>query len=187
MERAPLTDVRARLDRLSEAQDVFDGAMSLWVFDKQSTLQKVQHALKYENRPRYGLALGKLLGRAYSVEYPDPDGVIPIPLHRLRHLERGYNQSEMLARGVASALECPCRPELLSRPRPTRSQTGLSREERWKNVRDAFSAESECAGGQWLIVDDVLTTGSTAMAVAQSLLDRGARSLYLGTLGLARR
>lgn len=187
LERASATDVAARLDRLSVSTDAIEGAMALWVFDKESTLQDVQHALKYKNRPRYGVPLGRLVGRAFSESHPGPDGVIPIPLHPVRRLERGYNQSRMLAEGAADALDCPCRPDLLARPHPTQSQTGLSREERWRNVRDAFSADGECAGGRWLLVDDVLTTGSTAVAAAQTLAEAGAESIDLATLGLARR
>jgi predicted amidophosphoribosyltransferase len=126
------------------------------------------------------------MGTAFAEKYPPPDGVVPMPLHYTRQLERGYNQSKTLAEGAAEALECPCRPGLLARPAPTRSQTGLSREERWRNVRDAFTAAPECAGGQWLIIDDVLTTGSTAVAAAQTLVEAGAEPPYLMTLGLAR-
>ncbi len=186
LERAPTMGVAARLDRLPVGQGVFDGALALWVFDKAGTLQAVQHALKYGNRPRYGVPLGRLLGQEYQNTHPRPDGVVPIPLHHTRRLERGYNQSAMLAEGVADALECPCRPELLDRPHPTRSQAHLSRKERWRNVRNAFSAHPACADGRWLLVDDVLTTGSTAVAAAQTLADNGATSLSLATLALAR-
>jgi ComF family protein len=178
--------VGARLDRLPAGRGIFEKAFTLWVFDKEGTLQAAQHAFKYGNRPRYGVALGRLLGNAYAEEAAVPDGVVPIPLHRTRELERGYNQAEMLGEGVADALGCPLRPDLLSRPHPTRSQTNLSRKERWQNVHDAFSADPACANGHWLIVDDVLTTGSTVVAAAQTLSEAGADTLSLATLALAR-
>ncbi|MEF8865472.1 MAG: ComF family protein [Salinibacter sp.] len=184
--RAPEMGVAARLDRLPVGGGVFDGALALWVFDKGGTLQAVQHALKYQNRPRYGVPLGRLMGTAFADRYPAPDGVVPVPLHRTRRLERGYNQSAPLAEGAAEALGCPDCPGLLTRPHPTRSQTGLSRAERWQNVRDSFSADPAAAEGRWLLVDDVLTTGSTAVAAGQTLADAGADALYLMTLGLAR-
>jgi len=186
MERAPTMGVAARLDRLPAGQGLFEHALALWVFDKGGTLQAVQHAFKYNNRPRYGVALGRLVGLAYDEDGPAPDGVVPIPLHRTRELERGYNQSRMLGEGVADALDCPLRDNLLARPRPTRSQTNLSREERWKNVRDAFAADADCADGHWLVVDDVLTTGSTAVAAGLTLTNAGADAVSLATLALAR-
>lgn len=186
MERAPTMGVAARLDRLPTGQGIFDHALALWVFDKGGTLQAVQHAFKYGNRPRYGVALGRLVGSAYEAEAELPDGVVPIPLHRTRELERGYNQARMLAQGVADTLDRPLRDDLLSRPRPTRSQTNLSREERWKNVRGAFAADEASAGNRWLLVDDVLTTGSTAVAAALTLTDADADAVSLATLALAR-
>jgi len=186
MERAPTMGVAARLDRLPTGRGIFEETLALWVFDKAGTLQAVQHAFKYGNRPRYGVALGRLVGSAYADTAPTPDGVVPIPLHRTRELERGYNQAQMLAEGVSEALDCPLRNDLLSRPHPTRSQTNLSREERWKNVRDAFDADPACTDGYWLLVDDVLTTGSTAVAAALTLTDAGADAVSLATLALAR-
>ena len=186
MERAPRMGVAARLDRLPTGRGLFEHALALWVFDKGGTLQSVQHAFKYGNRPRYGIALGRLVGSAYADEANSPDGVVPVPLHRTRELERGYNQSRMLGKGVADALDCPLRDDLLTRPQPTLSQTNLSREERWKNVRDAFAADSDCNDGHWLLVDDVLTTGSTAVAAGLTLTSAGADAVSLATLALAR-
>ncbi len=186
MERAPPMGVAARLDRLPAGRGIFEHALALWVFDRGGTLQTVQHAVKYGDRPRYGVALGRLIGSTYAKEEGPPDGVVPIPLHHTRRLERGYNQSRMLAQGVAETLDRPLRPDLLSRPYPTRPQTHLSREERWQNVHDAFEADPAAADGHWLLVDDVLTTGSTAVAAAQTLTQTGADAVSLATLALAR-
>ncbi|WP_233992536.1 ComF family protein [Salinibacter altiplanensis] len=186
LERAPEMEVAARLDRLPAGKGVFEGAFALWIFDKGGTLQAVQHALKYQNRPHYGVPLGRLMGEAFAERHPIPEGVVPVPLHRTRRLERGYNQSATLAEGAGEALGCSDRPDLLTRPHPTRSQTGLDREARWRNVRDAFAADPAAAHGHWLLVDDVLTTGSTAVAAGETLAEAGAEALYLMTLGLAR-
>ena len=187
LERARPTEVAARLGRLPTGGRDIERAHALWVFDKGGTLQAVQHALKYENRPRYGVPLGRLMGAAYVEHHPSPDGVVPLPLHRTRRLERGYNQSIPLAEGAAARLECPCRPALLRRPHPTRSQTGLSRQARCANVQEAFRAAPACAEGRWLLVDDVLTTGSTVAAAARALRAAGAEAASVLTLGVARR
>lgn len=186
LERAPTMAVAARLDRLPFGRGAFAHWLALWIFDRGGTLQAVQHALKYGDRPRYGVELGRLLGTAYGEEALLPDGVIPVPLHRTRRLERGYNQSHMLGKGVAAALDCPLRADLLDRPVPTRPQTNLSREQRWQNVHDAFSADPACADGHWLLVDDVLTTGATVAAAGRTLLTAGAETVSLATLALAR-
>lgn len=187
LERTPEEAVAARLDRLPTGRSVFSHWKALWLFDRGGTLQAIQHALKYGDRPRYGIELGRLLGAAYAETAPAPDGVVPIPLHRTRRLERGYNQSRMLGTGVAAALDCPLRTDLLDRPRPTRPQTTLSREERWQNVHEAFAADAAGTDGHWLIVDDVLTTGATAVAAGRTLLDTGTPTVSLATLALARR
>ena len=105
-----------------------------------------------------------------------PDRIVPVPLHRQRRLERGYNQSERLAAGLAAVLELPVEAERLTRPRPTRSQTALSKPERWRNVEAAFAVpDPGGVGGQRvLLVDDVLTTGATAVAAARALRSAGA-------------
>jgi len=186
MERAPPMGVAARLDRLPAGRGLFEQVLALWVFDRDGTLQAVQHAFKYQNRPQYGVHLGRLVGRAYARTAPSPDGIVPVPLHRTRELERGYNQSAMLAEGVADVLDRPLERNLLARPVPTRSQTPLSREERWRNVQGAFAAAPDCRDGHWLLVDDVLTTGATAVAAGQTLEEAGADAVSLATLALAR-
>ena len=186
MERAPPMGIAARLDRLPVGRGLFEDHVALWVFDRGGTLQRIQHAIKYGDRPRYGVAVGRLLGTAVAEADATPDGVVPVPLHRTRRLERGYNQSRMLAQGVAEALEVPLHPDLLSRPHPTRPQTHLSRKQRWDNVRDAFAAASDAASGHWLLVDDVLTTGATLVAAGRTLLDADAHAVSLATLALAR-
>ena len=190
LERVRPEAVRRRLAEWPEAEDVFDGALALWRFDPDGALRAFQHALKYRNRPRYGVAAGQWLGQALGDTLPHGGAsvaaVAPVPLHRARRLERGYNQSTMLARGVARRLDTPCRPDLLVRTRATRSQTHLARRARWKNVAGAFdAAHAPPTDGPLLLVDDVLTTGATATAAAQALRRAGAARVQLATLALA--
>ncbi|MEM6326097.1 MAG: phosphoribosyltransferase family protein [Bacteroidota bacterium] len=170
--------VRAELaDRGADAA-LLTRAAALWTFDAGGTVQRVQHALKYRGRPRLGVPLGHLLAQAVTEAVPGwmPEIVAPVPLARVRELERGYNQAEGLAEGAADALGAAFAPTLVRRIRPTRSQTRLSNEQRWKNVDGAFAlAEgARVTGRRVLLVDDVLTTGATLLAATQPLADAGA-------------
>ncbi len=105
------------------------------------------------------------------------DAVTPIPLHGGRRRRRGFNQSELIARGVARALWLPLRADLLRRARSTGPQTALGRDRRASNVAGAFAAGETPPAGV-LLVDDVSTTGATLAAAARALLDGGARRVY---------
>jgi ComF family protein len=190
LERADPADLGAELARLPTASGALDSAFALWVFDKGGVLQRTQHALKYGNRPRYGLFLGGLIGTAL-LDSPDclsHDLLVPVPLYRTRLYERGYNQSLMLARGIHSATGAPVCEHALVRNRSTRSQTRLSQSARWANVSDAFSVRDPgaIAGRQVLLVDDVFTTGSTAASAAVACKAAGAIWTGIATLALAR-
>jgi ComF family protein len=165
--------------RLSNAEGVFNEVFALWVFDEGGTIQRLQHALKYQNRPQLGERLGQYMARALdqTLDQPLYDAVFPIPLARRRRLERGYNQSRRLALGIAKVLGLPEVPEgLLVRTRPTRSQTNLSRAKRWTNVSGAFgmAEATDLTNRRVLLVDDILTTGATMTAAAQPLREAGA-------------
>ncbi len=187
-ERADPDAVTAHIERLPAPTDALDAARALWRFDKDGALQPVQHALKYQNRPRYGIALGRLMAAALDARLPAPDAIVPIPLHRARRYERGYNQSAMLARGLSAELGAPVRTDWLARPVATRSQTHLSRADRWANVDGAFRAAraEDLAGTSLLLVDDIITTGATAVAAAEALKDAGAHHVTLCALAFAR-
>ncbi len=171
--------VLQRLARLPEAGGVFNDVFALWVFDEGGTIQRLQHALKYQNRPKLGVRLGRVMGRALmSQHHPLYDAVFPVPLSRRRFLERGYNQSQKIAEGMVEVLSgSPNIPEdALIRTRSTKSQTNLSRTNRWKNVSGAFeiSGPLDLTNQRVLLVDDVLTTGATLTAAALPLRNAGA-------------
>ncbi|HYE96697.1 MAG TPA: phosphoribosyltransferase family protein [Rubricoccaceae bacterium] len=187
--RAGAEAVHARLARFP-IPSPFETAFALWTFDAGGTVQRLQHALKYHDRLTLGVVLGRLIGQAFVELRPGEryDAVIPVPLAKVRRLERGYNQSTQLALGMAEMLpgRPPVREELLRRARPTRSQTSLSRPRRWANVEGAFVAPDPTAlsGRRALLVDDVLTTGATLTAAALPLRDAGAK-VDLAVLALA--
>ena len=114
--------------------------------------------------------------------------LVPVPLARARQRERGYNQSEVLARALAEHWHLPVRTDLLERSRSTATQTRLTPGERRRNVSGAFRASAERAslrGLHLVLVDDVVTTAATLNACAAALHDGGARILSYVTFGRA--
>lgn len=144
-------------------------------------LRQAVHALKYEQRTDVASPLGLLLTARWVDTGRTVDGIIPVPLGPRRLSERGYNQAKLIAREMAVGLGVEIAPALL-RVRETRPQVGLTREERLRNVEGAFRASPEVAGGCWLLVDDVCTTGATLGACAVALKAAGARQVYAITL-----
>ncbi len=110
--------------------------------------------------------------------------IIPVPLHWLRRLQRGYNQAETLARALADRLTIPCQPGWLRRRRYTAKQTAQTPTARRLNLRGAFRARSrpELQGKTVLLVDDVLTTGSTCTEAAKALRSAGAARVRVAVL-----
>lgn len=137
------------------------------------------HLLKYHRRLAVGRVLGALLARSVREFglHLDVDVMLPVPLHPERLAERGFNQSAEIARSAARVLGCRYQERVLRRERLTRPQVGLRPDERRANLADAFRATRDLRGLRVVIVDDVLTTGATACAVAAALLEAGAFSV----------
>ncbi|MBS1803564.1 MAG: ComF family protein [Acidobacteria bacterium] len=165
----------------------------------EGKLREAIHALKYDRLHPAARKLGSMLAEAIAPLLPHvPNGmlVVPVPLHRSKHKQRGFNQARALAQGAIEALgrshpgwKLTLAPSTLMRLRPTETQAGLTPTQRRKNVRGAFKvSDPEAVRGQnVLLVDDILTTGATARAAAQSLIKAGAASVYVATLARARR
>lgn len=145
-----------------------------------SPVDTLIHALKYGGQLAIGRVLGGLLagGVGDLGLHLDVDCLVPVPLHPRRHAERGFNQSAEIARFAARRLSLPFEPRLAVRCRDTRSQVGLPLADRRSNLRGAFAADSgRLRGRRIAIVDDVLTTGSTAAELASTLQRWGATSV----------
>ncbi len=139
------------------------------------------HALKYDNKTVFVPVLaGALTGLVESdPELSSADAICPVPLHRSRLRERGYNQAELLAREVGSGTGIACR-DLLVRVRNTASQTGLDGDDaRKRNVHGAFRVRSgvQLDGDRIILLDDVFTSGATLDAAGRQLLAAGASSV----------
>jgi len=152
--------------------------------DYTGVIRECIHALKYENNQGLGVVFSDELAAVVVAAGWSPDLVVPVPLSRQRMAERGYNQAACLAKPLAARLDIRYHPYGLARTRDTASQVGLSGEDRRRNVTGAFQAIPEVvAGKKVLLVDDVMTTGSTLEACASALTESGAGAVYCLTLG----
>ncbi len=142
-------------------------------------LEEAIQRMKYGRRPELAADLARLLRATLP---PPADLVVPVPLHPRRLAERGFNPAVLLFRPWARDLRLPFAPRLLRRLRPTPAQAGLGLVERRRNVRGAFAARRRVDGLRLVLVDDVMTTGSTAHACAVALRRAGARSVVVLTL-----
>lgn len=143
----------------------------------QEGWKKIIIDFKYYQKPQLAVPLGRMLAASflYSNGYPEGAVVTYIPLHSSRQKDRGYNQSFLLAREFSRALELPLR-KTLERTKYTWPQTSLSRKARRENVRNCFSPlEKGLEGINYLLVDDVLTTGATLEAATQTLKNAGGK------------
>ncbi|WP_426489864.1 ComF family protein [Hymenobacter sp. 102] len=160
-------------------------------FQKHGRVQHLLHQLKYRGQQ----AVGRVLGRWYGRELLDAglhaafDLIIPVPLHARKLAQRGYNQADSFAEGLAAGLNSRCATDALRRVAYTKSQTRKNRLERWQNVETVFEvAKPDLVYGQHiLVVDDVLTTGATLEACCAVLLAAGAREVSVATIATADR
>lgn len=150
-----------------------EAASSQFYFSKSSLLQQLLHQLKYQGKKEIGLWLGAQMGKQLkcSGRFQDIDLIIPVPLHKKRLRQRGYNQAEWICRGLASPMNLPVNVDTLQRSTATRSQTRMNREKRWQNIRDRFRCRypDRIANRHVLLVDDVITTGATLEAAGEIL------------------
>ena len=164
----------------------------------QDRMKAAIHALKYDRLHPAAQGLGQMLAQAIAqlaAEAPPEMLVVPVPLHRSKHSERGFNQARSLAAAALEALR-KTHPEwrltlassTLMRLRATESQAGLTPRQRRLNVRAAFSVSdpTAVAGKHVLLIDDIFTTGATARAASQALVRAGAASVFVATLARAR-
>ncbi len=172
-------------DRFSEGKAV-DELVTLYYFEKGKLLQSLAHSLKYEEVTSFGFELGKKLSGKLSGKKIDV--IIPVPLNKRKERERGYNQSDFIAEGVSSVLGIPVLPDVVHRIKYTVTQTQLNAEQRKENIAEAFAVRKAelIRGKNVLLVDDIITTGSTIQEAAKVLKEAGALTVISGSIGLAK-
>lgn len=139
------------------------------------------HQLKYRHNLVAGQVMGSLLAMHVKLQYgsksPLPEFIIPVPLHRNRLKERGYNQALELANHISDLLLVPLDTRVCRRIRDTSAQQSLMRSDRKTNIKGAFSLDKNVSGCHIALVDDVVTTGSTINEISQLLMEAGTRTI----------
>ncbi len=163
------------------------GAVAVYWFDKHAAVQHLMHALKYKKQAELGIRLGRLMGAEWQYNCPMKEAfvLIPVPLHPARLRKRGYNQAEQLALGFAEKTGFPLAPHLLKRRVNNITQTGKTKEDRWQNVRSIFEC-TEYIHQPVILVDDVITTGSTLEACIAALNQKGITRIVVLSFAAAR-
>jgi ComF family protein len=165
-------------------------AVAWFYFRKGSVYQDTLHKLKYNDRPDIGFLLGKQFGYELyqSTGFIKPDILVPVPLNPKRQRQRGYNQSEAIARGLSAGLRIPMINSVLTRPVATSTQTRKSRYDRYLNVTGKFKINNPVVveTRHVLLIDDVITTGATLEACAEELLSYPGVSVSVAALAWAR-
>ncbi|MCU0427654.1 MAG: hypothetical protein MUF71_18735 [Candidatus Kapabacteria bacterium] len=158
--------------------------------EDNAAVSEIIYAIKYHGMKDAGRAFGRELGETLQMlGWTDYDALVPVPIHSARKRERGYNQSDFIAQGVADILHIPVQTAWVHRKNYTLSQTYFSFEERKENVRNVFAVNPQkvqsLRGASILLIDDILTTGSTLNACGVTLLEGGAKRIDAATLAKA--
>lgn len=167
----------------------FEYATSMYYFNKDSRIQHLLHALKYKGQKEVGIMLGKRFAKAIEkcVWIDDIDILIPLPLSKKKKAQRGYNQSTQIALGMEKVLAKPVVTYAIERVKNTATQTKMTRSERVQNVEGAFCVVDGqlLAGKHVLLIDDVITTGATLEACANTILKESSAKVSIATLAYA--
>ena len=150
----------------------------------EGRLEAAVRAFKFQHATRLADVFGAALAAEIMRQGWEVDAVCAVPLHFRRYLQRGYNQSALIARKVAAALGVPYSP-LLTRTTATRQQARLQRKERFANVEGAFHAKP-VQGKRVLLIDDVITSGATTAACVNALQRAGAAEVKLAAIARAK-
>jgi ComF family protein len=167
-----------------------DKIESVFLFEQDPRVRAAIHLLKYSGAERIAEQFGALIAKKIvnDEKLSMSDIIVPVPLHPARKRERGYNQSELIADSVGKQLGIKSETHLLERTRQTQSQTLFDLEGRKKNIAGAFSITKKfrdaAEGKNVLLIDDVITTGSTIRECAMALKENGATEVYAASAAI---
>lgn len=152
--------------------------------DYNGPIGRLVQRMKFSSLPELATPLSRLLLLRWLTRFrqgnvPRPDVLLSVPLHMQRYRQRGYNQSELLARPLARWLKCDYLADTLRRNRDTPPQLGLDEKQRKRNLRNAFSVDGELGGKHVALLDDVITTGSTIREITKVLLNQPIASIQV--------
>jgi competence protein ComFC len=157
-----------------------DGLFAAFIY--ADGIETAIHAFKFKNQPGLSETISLLLFEELNKHgsLPEFDYIVPVPMHPRKKRQRGYNQSELIARQLGEYFDKEVRTDVLIKTRYTRPQSRLKRKERMHNLEGAFSINPDISveGKRILLVDDVLTTGTTINTCAKILKDMGAVLIY---------
>jgi competence protein ComFC len=154
---------------------VEDG-FSLLYFSKGNSTQKILHGIKYQNQQTFAIEMGRKIGTTLQkIEFiKNLDALIPVPIHSKKRFDRGYNQSELLSKGISEILNIQTDTSFIKRIKNTKSQTKLNKYLRWENAQQTYRVNSKL-NPNWkhiALVDDVITTGSTIESISKEILNK---------------
>lgn len=181
--------IKLEFEKKFSSNGIISDFISLYVFEKDKELQHIIHSLKYNKRFLTGKFLGAVLSAhlLQRISEWEIDFIIPVPLHQLKKAERGYNQSLFIAKGLSKGLKIRLADKFIKRKRYTESQTKMNLNERQVNIGGAFKVKRKLnlSGKNILLVDDVITTGSTVLECGKVLLNAGANKVYAVSVAIA--
>ncbi len=165
----------------------FQRIATFCIYNKGGMLPPLIHQLKYNNNKEIGILLGKIYGKdILNSDFTSGiDYIVPVPLHPKKQKRRGYNQAEMIARGLSESTKISISTDNLFRPIFNPTQTKRTKAQRWENVKGIFELREpqKYAAKHILLVDDVITTGSTIEACCSALLAAAEVKISVAALG----
>lgn len=177
-----------KVEKLFYGRVKIENATSLLVFEKDNLVQNLMHNLKYRGKENIGQELGKWLGEnlKQKPEYQDIECIIPVPLHKRRYRERGYNQVAKFGQEIAIKIGADYTDKVLKKISYNKKQSKHGRMSRWKNTSETFGIEnaSLIENKHILLVDDIVTTGATIESCVNALHSISGIKISVATMAI---